>query len=446
MDRRQFMRGAATLAGGAMVVPIARAAEPGVHTDKIIFGQSIGFNSIWDGVYRNYTNGLLAYFNHVNMLGGVHGRKLELKHLEDEYVPEKTTAANIRAFVGDDVFGLACLGGTGNTAAALPLIERYRFPVVGTLTGAEAVRKATAPLFHTRAPYSSEVARMIQQATTVGLKRVAVVHQDNAFGMTCVQAAQGGRQRSAPTSLRRFRTAFRATTLTPTSPADTAELNGKASSAKTSSHQRKSGRMNPPLSSLADAGSSSFGSLFEGFFEGFKRTQKRPLLSRRAVERIAPDRLAILDHPVLQVDHQRLIGEGRDVTRPHKEAPLLGGRGRTVIRRHDQRYLACCALALEVEGKPPLGRVQQDRVLTPLNFPDRGLTIAVLLKLRGGVCDLILDAKEKRGVGAQSDDSRFSSHITSCEIMFRVGNMSRNRIMFAGCQNIIRGGIAFFTF
>jgi len=195
MNRRQFICSSVMLAGATMQAPIARAVERGVHADKIIFGQSVGFDSIWGSGYRNYTDGLLAYFNYINAKGGVQGRKLELKHLEDNYVPEKT-AANVKQFLRDDVFGLACLGGTGNTVAALPLIEQYRLPSVGTLTGAAAVRKAGAPLFHTRAAYDKEVTKMIQHAVTVGLKRVAIVHQDNAFGAACAQSAHEAAQRT----------------------------------------------------------------------------------------------------------------------------------------------------------------------------------------------------------------------------------------------------------
>lgn len=183
MDRRQFVWTAAALGGAAALARGARAAgaAPGVYADRIVFGQTIGFDSVWGGPYRSYTEGLLTYFNYVNAKGGVHGRRLIVKRREDNYVPEKTVA-NVQAFLQDEVFGLVCLSGTGNTLAALPLIEQHRLPVVGTFTGAPDVRRDAAPLFHTRGGYLDEVTRMVQHATTIGLKRIAVVYQDNAFG------------------------------------------------------------------------------------------------------------------------------------------------------------------------------------------------------------------------------------------------------------------------
>lgn len=194
MNRREFMQGSTAVGAAMLMAPSARATEAGVHADRIVFGQSLGFESIWATTYRNYTNGLLAYFSFINAQGGVHGRKLELKQLDDRYEPDRTVA-NIRQLLLDNVFGLTCLGGTGNTAAVLPLLEQHRLPTVGTLTGAGSLRKAGAPLFHTRASYDVEVTKMIQHATTVGLKRVAVVYQDNAFGAACAQAARDNAQR-----------------------------------------------------------------------------------------------------------------------------------------------------------------------------------------------------------------------------------------------------------
>ena len=74
------------------------------------------------------------------------------------------------------------MGGTGPTLAFMPLIEQYKLPTVGTLTGFEGVRKYNRYLFHTRAGYSSEVERMVKHFGTVGISKIAVVYQDNAFG------------------------------------------------------------------------------------------------------------------------------------------------------------------------------------------------------------------------------------------------------------------------
>jgi branched-chain amino acid transport system substrate-binding protein len=168
----------------------AQTVEPGVSSDRIVFGQTIGYDSVWGSLYKNYSNGLLAYFKHVNSQGGVHGRKIELLRKEDNYNTEKAVS-NIRSFgIGNDVFGLVCIGGTGITLAALPLLAQYQLPTVGALTGADGAREYNKYLFHTRTGYSNEIAKMVEHLTTIGISRISAVYQENAFGKSCFAAAE----------------------------------------------------------------------------------------------------------------------------------------------------------------------------------------------------------------------------------------------------------------
>jgi branched-chain amino acid transport system substrate-binding protein len=179
-----------TLMALSMLGYSAFAAGPGVTDTKVVFGQTIGFDSVWGSLYKGYSEGLMAYFRLVNAQGGVHGRQIEVIRLEDNYLTEKAVA-NIKRFGQDnDVFGLVCIAGTGITEAALPLLEEYKLPTVGALTGAESVRGYNRYLFHTRASYSTEVQKMIQHLDTVGITRVAVLYQDNNFGRNVLAAAQ----------------------------------------------------------------------------------------------------------------------------------------------------------------------------------------------------------------------------------------------------------------
>lgn len=179
----------AALALASLSLPNALAAEPGVSPGRILLGQTLGLDSVWKEPYSHYTAGLLACFKQVNAAGGVHGRRIEVKHLEDHYVTEKAVA-NIHEFGRrNEVLALVAIGGTGITQAAMPLLEQYRLPTVGSFTGAEATRKFNKYLFFTRTTYTKEVEKMIEHLKSVGLSRIAVVYQDNAFGKAGLETA-----------------------------------------------------------------------------------------------------------------------------------------------------------------------------------------------------------------------------------------------------------------
>lgn len=184
-----LVRACAVLALAAASLLPTHAAEPGVSPGSILFGQTLGLDSVWKDAYGHYRAGLLAYFEQVNSEGGIHGRKLEVKFMEDNYVTEKAVA-NIHEFGRrNEVFGLVAIGGTGITQAAMPLLEQYRLPTVGAYTGAEATRAFNKYLFHTRTTYTKEVEKMIEHLKSVGLTRIVVVYQDNVFGRSSLETA-----------------------------------------------------------------------------------------------------------------------------------------------------------------------------------------------------------------------------------------------------------------
>ena len=64
-------------------------AEDGVFKDKILFGQVAALNGPAQALGQGMREGILAAFEEINRAGGVNGRKLELKSIDDSYEPEK---------------------------------------------------------------------------------------------------------------------------------------------------------------------------------------------------------------------------------------------------------------------------------------------------------------------------------------------------------------------
>lgn len=166
------------------VIPV-QADETGLTADKILIGQSNAYTGALAELGRDYTLGIKTYFEQVNQAGGVNGRKLELISLDDAYDPRKTQL-NTRALIDDKkVFALGFYIGAANTEAIIPLLNENKIPLVATLSGSDSLRSPaifSRYLFHTKAGYANEFARMVQQIASTGMKNMAVVYQNNAFG------------------------------------------------------------------------------------------------------------------------------------------------------------------------------------------------------------------------------------------------------------------------
>ena len=89
----------------------------GVTDDKILIGNSLPQSGLYS-VFDKVRVGIEAYFSFANSEGGVEGRQLELKSLDDQYLPERTRA-NVETLVNTDgVFALLGMVGTENNLQA----------------------------------------------------------------------------------------------------------------------------------------------------------------------------------------------------------------------------------------------------------------------------------------------------------------------------------------
>ena len=85
----------ALLAASAVLLStsIPASAEDGVSADKIVFGQAAALDGAGLGLGPGHEIGLEAAFAEINKAGGVKGRKLELKSVDDGYEPTKSIEA-----------------------------------------------------------------------------------------------------------------------------------------------------------------------------------------------------------------------------------------------------------------------------------------------------------------------------------------------------------------
>ena len=181
MNIRHLALGIAlTLAGFAVS---SSAAETGVDADTVILGQSAALSGPAQELGSEMRLGAQIYFNLVNQAGGVFGRQIKLVSLDDGYEPDRAVA-NTRKLINEDkVFALFGYVGTPTSNAALPVFTEARVPFFGAFTGAESLRNPfNRYIFNVRASYFEETEKIVEQLTNLGVKNIAVLYQDDAYG------------------------------------------------------------------------------------------------------------------------------------------------------------------------------------------------------------------------------------------------------------------------
>jgi branched-chain amino acid transport system substrate-binding protein len=159
-------------------------AEDGVFADKIVFGQATALEGPASALGLGMKQGLEAAFAEVNKAGGIKGRKLELKSVDDGYEPTKSIEAVKKLLADDKVFAIAGAVGTPTSAATQPIANNAGVPFIGAFTGAEFLREPHKPLvMNIRASYFQETEAMVERLTKdLGATKIAIMYQDDAFG------------------------------------------------------------------------------------------------------------------------------------------------------------------------------------------------------------------------------------------------------------------------
>jgi branched-chain amino acid transport system substrate-binding protein len=110
-------------------------SDPGITDKEIKLGGSYPFSGP-ASAYRAIADGAKAQFAYVNSKGGVDGRKITFKTLDDGYEPPKAVANARRLVEQDQVFALFNTLGTPNNLAIWDYLNQQKVPQVYVATGA----------------------------------------------------------------------------------------------------------------------------------------------------------------------------------------------------------------------------------------------------------------------------------------------------------------------
>src|SRR5471030_2247153 len=170
----------------------AALAEDGVSKDKILFGQVAALNGPAGALGQGMREGILAAFEEANRAGGIQGRKLELKSVDDGYEPERTIEATKKIIAEDKVFALVGPVGTPTSKAGQPIATEAKVPFIGPFTGAEFLRNPyNRYVVNIRSSYFQETEAWIEHLTKdIGITKIAILYQDDAFGLAGLEGVK----------------------------------------------------------------------------------------------------------------------------------------------------------------------------------------------------------------------------------------------------------------
>ncbi len=176
---------------GLLLMTFACLASPMPPGGEIRVGMVNAQTGPASALGQGMAAGAHAVFASVNAAGGVHGRRLVLHVADDGYEPEQTVSETLRLVQEHDVLTLLGYVGTPTVNAILPLLAELDVPLVGVFSGAQSLRQPVLPqVFNVRASYDEETEALVQRLLADGARSVAVVYQNDGFGIAVLSGTQ----------------------------------------------------------------------------------------------------------------------------------------------------------------------------------------------------------------------------------------------------------------
>lgn len=160
----------------------------GVFDDKIIVGNSAATSGNYAPVGVPFNAGIEAYFKMINEAGGVNGRKIEFKHIDDEFDPVKGKAALSTLVEDEKIFALVGHFGTPVVGATIEDVKEYGIPAVYFATGIGQLYNDKAEgkdrgIFPVQPIYQTEGQIMVARAVgDFEAKKIGVIYTNDDAG------------------------------------------------------------------------------------------------------------------------------------------------------------------------------------------------------------------------------------------------------------------------
>ncbi len=181
--------------GLAGVAGAAPSDTPGVSAGTILIGGTVPLSGP-ETAYAVVARGAAAYLEYVNGHGGVNGRKIEYRYLDDAYDPAQTVQQTRRLVEQDKVLAMFNQVGTEEVLATQPYLNQQGVPQLFAGSGAERLAHDygrypwTLPYLPSFYAEGRVYGRFL--AKTKPAARIAVLFEDSDFGKDLLAGLKAG--------------------------------------------------------------------------------------------------------------------------------------------------------------------------------------------------------------------------------------------------------------
>lgn len=170
---------------------LSASAEPGVEPRRLLIGQTLTLQGGRNDYGLAVQEGVAAYLKGVNAQGGVAGRQLVLRVLDDDNQATRAEA-NARTLIDQD--GVFLLFGSiegGPSTAVMKVAAERQVPFFAPMAGSPTLRRPHQPMvFPVRAEHREEFRALLDYARKTGVTRAAFMRADSDTGRQHLENVQ----------------------------------------------------------------------------------------------------------------------------------------------------------------------------------------------------------------------------------------------------------------
>jgi len=167
----------------ALLICATASAQDGVSPRQILIGQTITLQGGKNDYGAAVLEGVKTYLDQVNQQGGVLGRQVVVKVLDDDNKSSQAEANARQLVKQDNVFLLFGSIEGGPSTAVMKAALDLNVPFFGPMAGSPTLRTPHQPLvFPVRAEHKAEFRALLAYARSLGVQRVAFLRSDSETG------------------------------------------------------------------------------------------------------------------------------------------------------------------------------------------------------------------------------------------------------------------------